>query len=64
MYVASLMVLVRWCDSVPAVANYTQTGLMSFDVGMFLNEERGLKMFLESFTKDPCRVPNVSHLYL
>ena len=68
-YIASLMVLVKLCDSLPKLVKLPK--LVWWSVMLVWSWLRGgaLRIFLESFPRGPCRLPNVvitlnlSHFY-
>ena len=59
MYMSSLMVLVKLCDSLPQNGEVILTGLMTYDAVMVIIRRRGPNMFLMSFNKCPGRLPNI-----
>ena len=51
MYIASLMVLVRLCASLPNMVEVVYTGVMTCGIDMVIDGRRSPKMFPEPFPK-------------
>ena len=55
--IAYFIVVVSFCDSLPT--EIVHTCMMASDVGMFINRERGFKVFFKPFCKCSCGLTNV-----